>query len=146
MEKIWYGVIVIAYRTNPLRLLLLRNKETNSITPIAGTRKRYESKSEAAVREIYEESSWVIKENQLVKTRVKHRFIYGPQKVERAFEKGENQVYLLNANSLSEPIPTQDAQEHEWYEPEEALRIIDYYGLKPILKESIELIREIEGI
>ncbi len=146
MEKIWYGIIVIAYKTNPLRILLLRNIDTHTITPIAGSRKRLESKTEAAIRETYEEAGWIIRKNQLTKTRLKHKFIYGPQKVERAFEKGENQVFLLNADTLSQPIPTKDTKEHKWYHPKEALRIIDFYNLKSILRDSIELIKEKENI
>ena len=146
MEKIWHGVIVLAYKTNPLRILLLRNTITSAITPIAGTCQKHESKIEATLRETYEEAGWIIHKKQLIKTRLKHKFIYGPQKPERAFEKGENQVYLLNADRLSQPISTQDTKEHKWYKPKDTLKQIDFHNLRPVLKDSLEIIRENEGI
>ena len=146
MAKIWYGIIVIAYKTSPLRLLLLKNTETKTTTPIAGSRKRLESKIEAAIRETFEETGWIIKKKDLIKTRLVHKFIYGPQKIERAFEQGENQVFFLNADSLNEPLPTKDAKVHKWYSPKKTLQKVDFYDLKSIIKDSIKLIRKKEHI
>lgn len=112
--KTWVGVIVIAYKTNPTRVLLIQNTETGNITPISGAVEEGETLQQTAARELKEEVGWEVKPEQLRETPVKQEFIYGSKKVERAGDKSVNQVFLLDADSLPDPEETQETKNPQW--------------------------------
>jgi len=136
----WLGVIILAYKTDPLRILLIKNKQTGNITPIAGALEKGENLKDAAVRELREEVGWTVDPNQFKKTDIKHVFSYGSQKKDRAGDKGENAVLLLNADDLSEAKETKDAKSARWLTPGEALKRISFEDLKNVITKSIEYI------
>ena len=84
--KVWQGVLVLAYKTNPLEVLLIENRNTGNITPIGGAleEKWAEEAEDAAVRETREETGWKISKDLLTPTNIYHRFQYAPTKKERA--------------------------------------------------------------
>jgi ADP-ribose pyrophosphatase YjhB (NUDIX family) len=138
--KTWLGVIVITYKTNPYRILIIENKKTGNITSISGAVNNEETLEEAAIREIKEEIDWTINQEQLQKTSIKQEFIYGPQKEERAGDKGINQVFLLNADNLPEPKETNDTKNAMWATIEKAKKKITFNDLKEIIEETSKII------
>jgi 8-oxo-dGTP pyrophosphatase MutT (NUDIX family) len=137
MEKIWYGSIVLAYRTAPLRVLLIENIETGNVTPVSGAVGDNETQRQAAARELREEINWVVKEDELLEIGVRHEFVYGPKKRERAGDKGSNQVFLLNANGYPEPNETNDTKNPIWLEPALIKEKISFEDLREVVEKSL---------
>lgn len=138
--KTWFGTIVLAYRTNPYRLLILENKETKNITPPSGAVEKGESYEETAARELREEIGWIIDPKEFQETSIQQEFIYGPQKKERAGDKGINKVLLLNANNLPEPQETRDAKNARWVSIENAKKEITFRDLREVVEKASELL------
>ncbi len=103
-KKTWYGSIVVAYRTNPVRILLIENTETGNVTTISGAVEHEETQKEAAARELQEEVKWKVPADLLKETGVTHEFIYGEKKKERAGDKGSNQVFLIRCKHAGRTI------------------------------------------
>lgn len=139
--KTWHGAIVIAYKKfgKETKILLLENIDTKKITPIAGAAEEGESQIQAAVRETFEETGWRIKEKDLLETPVEHIFVYGLHKKERAGDRGENKIYLLDANNLSESQATKDAKNHRWLNVEDAIDTINLPDLKERVREAVNI-------
>lgn len=138
--KVWPGTIVLAYKTSPLRILLVENKATGNITTVSGAVEEGETLKEAAVRELKEEVDWDINPESLCSTPITHNFIYAPQKKERAGDRGENQVFLLNANNLAEPKETSDTKSAKWVIPKEAKEAVTFKDLGEVIEKSSELL------
>lgn len=138
--RTWLGAIVLAYKTDPIRILLVENKQTGNITPISGAVENSEIQIEAATREVTEETGWIISPKQLEETSLIHEFIYGAKKVEREGDKGSNKVFLLNADSLSEPQETNDISSPRWLEYPDAISSTSFPDLQEIIKQAFDLL------
>lgn len=140
--KTWHGAIVLAYKKigEEIKILLLENADTKKITPIAGAAEEGETQIQAAVRETFEESRWKIKEKDLIQTPVEHIFVYGSHKKERAGDRGENKIFLLDANDLPKPQATKDALNHRWLNIEDAINSINLLDLKERVREAAKYI------
>lgn len=138
--KTWFGIIVLAYKTNPLRILLVENTQTGNITPISGAVENDETQIEAAIREVKEEVGWIVSSKLLHETSLNHIFIYGINKAERAGDKGVNKVFLFNADKLPEPQKTNDIRSFKWLPLKEAASSISFPDLQEIIKEASKLL------
>ena len=138
--KTWFGVIIVTYKTNPLKVLILENKETGNITLPSGTIEEGETLEEAAVRELKEEVGWTVDPEKFQVTSIKQEFIYGLQKKERSDNQGINQVLLLAANNLPEPVETKDTKNAIWASVEEAKEKVTFKDLRDVLGKAIDLI------
>ncbi len=138
--KTWLGTIVIAYKTNPTRVLLIQNTKTGNITPISGAVEEGETLQQTAARELKEEVGWNVNPEQFKETPVKQEFIYGSKKAERAGDKGINQVFLLDAGSLPDPEETRDTKNPKWMGINEAKEKITFEDLKDVLEKTSELL------
>lgn len=132
------GAIVIAYKTNPYKVLILENKETGNVTTPSGAIEKGETLEEAAARELKEELGWVIDPKKFQVTPIKQEFVYGPQKKERAGDQGINQVFLLDADNLPEPQETSDTKDAKWLPIEEAVDKITFNDLKEVVRGATE--------
>lgn len=138
--RIWFGSIVIAYKTYPNRILILENRKSGKITTPSGAVQGGETLQEAAARELKEELGWVVSPKRFQVTQIMQEFVYGPQKKERAGDKGINQVLLLDANHLPEPQETNDAKNTTWLSLEDAKRKISFDDLRDIVEEASKLL------
>jgi 8-oxo-dGTP pyrophosphatase MutT (NUDIX family) len=138
--KTWFGAIVLVYKTNPLRILLVKNKKSGNVGPVSGALEGNETELQAAARELKEEIGWKVNPVQLAPLNLTHDFIYGSNKPERMGDKGSNQIFTLNADILPDPLETEDIKNTEWLSPEEAIQKISFDDLKEIIKQSIDQI------
>lgn len=136
--KTWRGTIVVAYKTKPTRILLIENKGSGKITSPGGAIEDREDELIAAAREIKEEVGWDIQPSMLVKTGIKHEFTYGPNKPERAGDSASNQIFLLNADSLTEPKETNDAKNPKWFEANEGIERMSFKDVSLLIKKALE--------
>ena len=138
--RTWYGAIVVAYKTNPIRILLVENKKTGNITPISGATENNETQIETAIRELKEEVGWIISPQQLRGTSLNHEFIYGSNKAERVGDKGSNKIFLLNADNLPEPKETNDTKFPRWLDYPDVISNISFPDLQEIIKQALEVL------
>ena len=139
--KTWNGTIVVAYKTSPLRILLIENIGSGKITCPGGALEAEEDGSMAAIRETKEETGWDVKPEMLVNSGVKHEFVYGSNKPERVGDSACNEIFLLNADNLPEPLETNDAKNPKWFEVNEGLEAMSFKDVSPLVKKALEVIR-----
>lgn len=137
MEKIWYGVIVLAYRQNPLKLLLVKTPKRDRAMPIFCSLGEKETYAMGAIRELKEVFSWKIKVNQFTQTNLKYEFVYGTDQEEKAGSKSINLVLLLDTSDFAELKSCQETAPSCWLLPDEAVKKIDSVNLKEILKQAV---------
>ncbi len=136
--KTWFGVIIVAFKTDPLQILILENKQTGNITLPSGALENSESTEQAAVRELQEEVGWQINSHDLQATEFKQEFIYGSQKKERSGDRGINQLLILNADNLPDPIETSETKNAKWVTLQEAEKLITFEDLKEVLRQGVK--------
>lgn len=143
--KVWQGIIVLAFKTGPLEVLLIENRQTGNITPISGEleSKWNESGEEAAIRHTRIHTGWRLSEDMFVPTNIYHRFKYGPFKPERAEHYTSSRLFLLNASGLSEPASGSEAEHIKWLAPEAALAAISFPDLQKLTSRGLEEIAKL---
>jgi 8-oxo-dGTP pyrophosphatase MutT (NUDIX family) len=138
--KTWLGVIIIPYKTNPLRILILENRKTGNISPPSGALEKGETLEEAAFRELKEEVGWLVNSEMFEVTEIKQDFIYSSNKKERAGDRGINQVLLLDSGNLPDARETGDTKNPLWLSVEEAVERASFEDLRSVIKEAGNLL------
>lgn len=133
--KTWFGAIVLAYKTNPLRVLLIENKETGNITPIAGGTEEGETQSQTATREFFEESGIQISTEDFIDTEIDYTFTYNEKKKDRAGDDASQRIFLLNADNLPGPKETKDAKNPVWVELKDVQEKITFKDIAELIEE-----------
>lgn len=140
--KTWHGVIVLAYRQNPLKLLLIKTQKNDQAMPIFCSLGEKETYAMGAMRELEETFSWKIKNGQFTQTNLKYEFVYGTDRGEKAGDKSINLVLLLDISDFAKPEEGKKALSY-WLQPDEALEKIDSTDLKEIFRQAVERISSI---
>ncbi len=135
--KRWDGAIVVAYKTNPLRILLIKNTKSGNITCPGGATEPHEQNVDAAAREFYEETGLSVRPESFMSSGIFHEFTYGSSKVERAGDTGKNELFLLDANNLQDPKKTKDAKTFYWYELDEALAKMTFTDVAALVQRAV---------
>jgi 8-oxo-dGTP pyrophosphatase MutT (NUDIX family) len=134
-----HGAISIFYKnTSPRTFLVVENAETRNITFVSGAQEpQDESIEDTALREIREELGITVGISQLMKTTVKHKFIFSSKKVERTGKRGEYTVFLIDASKLHIETHTKDLQQVNWMTEEEVLQHLTFEDLKDVFRKAI---------
>lgn len=135
----------MAYRQNPLKLLLVKTQKNDQAVPIFCSLGEKETYVMGATRGLEETFSWKIKIGQFTQTNLKYEFVYGTDRGEKAGDKSINLVLLLDTSDFAELKSDQEAAPSYWLLPDEALKKIDSADLKGILKEAVERISSIDS-
>lgn len=133
------GSLIIVYKRSLKKkmFLLIKSKHSNAITFPSGGLKIFENFSEAAKRELLEETGLNVKENKLILTPLKHRFRYR----NLAFKiKSQQKVFVLPI--ISKDLLSKPQDKHiewvRWYNFKKTLSLISYPELKTIFKKSLK--------
>ncbi len=140
MHEILKGVVIIIYKTNPLRILLIENTETGNITPPAGASKKHESYKETAKREIQEEIGVSIEENLLEATELFHEFVFSKSKSQRQGKQARYKILKMKADKEFSPKTTKDSKRLWWLKPPEVMKRLTFKDHKELIKELLNKI------
>ena len=140
MQKTWFGIILVAYKTNPTRILLVENTKSGNISPVSGALEDSENHLDALLREAKEEVNWDIDSSKVKQTNIEYSFIFGSNKPERAGDKGQYKVFLYNADLQAEPQTTKDTKSPVWISKNEVLSKIKFDDLKEVLAKALDSI------
>ena len=140
-EKIFLGGIAILYvRENEgTKFLVVENAETKNISFVSGAKEDSDnSELDAMHRELKEELG-TDKNINLEQTSVKHEFVFGPKKKERAGHKGSYSVFLADVTEIKTSIShTKELKNIEWLSKEEVLTRLTFEDLKEVFLKAAE--------
>lgn len=140
-QKIWQGIILLAYKTNPTRVLLIENTKSGNISPISGALEDGENHLQAILRESKEEVNWDLDPKNIKETSISYEFIFGSNKPERQGDKGVYRVFFYNADLINKvPETTKDTKNPMWISKSEVLSHIKFEDLKDVLKKALDLL------
>ena len=140
-EKVYLGGIAIIYtkENNEIKFLVAENSVTKNISFVSGAKEDIDnSVSDAMYRELQEElgSSDDIK---LEPTNVKHDFVFGPKKKERAGHKGSYSVFLADVTGNSSDIShTAELSNMKWLTKEEVLKNLTFDDVKEVFLKATQ--------
>lgn len=140
-EKVYLGGIEIIYtkENNEIKFLVAENSVTKNISFVSGAKEDTDnSVSDAMYRELQEElgSSDDIK---LEPTNVKHDFVFGPKKKERAGHKGSYSVFLADVTGNSSNIShTAELSNMKWLTKEEVLKNLTFDDVKEVFLKATQ--------
>jgi len=140
--KTWYGAVIIGYKINPLRILIIENPERKKLTFISGAVEGDETVRDAAVRELQEEVHWDIQNTDLEDTGIFHTFTYALDKPGRGGDQGSNSIFLLNADKLPEPMETTEAINFHWLSVADALASISFPDLRDVAAVALRTLSQ----
>jgi 8-oxo-dGTP pyrophosphatase MutT (NUDIX family) len=140
-EKVYLGGIAIIYtkENNEIKFLVAENSVTKNISFVSGAKEDTDnSVSDAMYRELQEElgSSDDIK---LEPTNVKHDFVFGPKKKERAGYNGSYSVFLADVTGNSSNIShTAELSNMKWLTKEEVLKNLTFDDVKEVFLKATQ--------
>ncbi len=140
-EKTYRGGIAILYRKNGglLQFLVVQNSGTGNITFVSGAKEESDrSEMDALNRELQEELE-LSEAVELQQTEVRHEFVFGPKKKDRAGSHGSYQVFLADVSGISDSIThTEELREIKWLSKDEVLDTLSFSDLKEVFIKAIE--------
>lgn len=144
-EKVYFGAITIFYKqtaTGP-RFLIAQNKGTGITSFVSGAQEdEDQSLEETARRENLEELGLDPTSYTLTETDVKHEFVFGPQKKERAGCRGSYHVFVSDlTHSHVEISPTKELNNAQWMTQQEANDALSFPDVKEVFDKSIKAIK-----
>ena len=143
-ETAYYGAITIPFRKvdDRLEFLVVENAETGNVTFVSGAQEEEDADEVAtAKRELREELHLPesLRDTRLLPTTVRHEFVFGPKKKDRAGHPGSYGVFLLDLSDITEEIrPTKELKSVSWLSREEVLTRVSFDDLKKIFGEAIQ--------
>lgn len=144
-EKKFYGAITVFYKnTNEgLLFLIAENTKTGNISFVSGAQEDEDQSLEAsAQRENIEELGLNPDQYELRKIDVKHEFVFGPKKKERAGHKGEYQVFVSDlTNADFEVSHTEELKSLKWMTEKEVLHSLTFPDVAEVFKKTVEAVR-----
>ena len=144
-EKIFYGAITVFYKTTNEELLFLvaENTKTGNISFVSGAKEdEDQSLEESAQRENVEELGLQPDQYELEKVDVRHEFVFGPNKKERAGHKGMYQVFVSDlTNADFEVSHSEELKSLRWMTEKEVLRFLTFPDVAEVFKKTVETIK-----
>ncbi|MCD4705872.1 NUDIX hydrolase [bacterium] len=144
-EKIYRGAITIFYKkiNQKLFFLVAKNFKTGNITFIGGAKKDFDqSLLDSAKRENKEELNLDSKLYKLTQTKIKHKFVFGGKKKERAGCEGSYQVFISDLTNFNFDIKhTKELENIKWMAEKEVFNSLTFPDLKDIFKKTLEIIK-----
>lgn len=133
------GSLVIVYKKNQGQklFLLIKSFHSNAVTFPGGSLNPCEDFSEAAQRELLEETGLLAKKSELFLTPLIHRFKYKnlPLRI-----KSQQKIFLFSLTTKTLPFKPKDKDIEwvRWYNIAKTLSLLTYSELKNTLKKSQE--------
>ena len=144
-EKIYEGAITIFYKkiNQKLFFFVAKNFKTGNITFISGAKKDFDqSLLDSAKRENKEELNLDPKLYKLTPTKIKHEFIFGKKKKERAGCKGFYQVFISDLTNFDFDIKhTKELENIKWMTEKEVFDSLTFPDLKDIFEKTLQIIK-----
>lgn len=137
------GGIAIFYRHRQdlVEFLVVKNATTGNITFVSGAKEDTDaSEVDTIKREILEELELNIAIEILQPTNVRHRFIFGAKKKERAGLPGSYQVFLIDATNMISAIHDTAELKVQWMNKDEALNALSFPDLKEVFLQAVRSI------
>jgi NADH pyrophosphatase NudC (nudix superfamily) len=142
--KVFHGAITIFYkRTNQdLLFLVVENSKTGNLSFVSGAKADVDQSIEdSARRENLEELGLSFNQYELRGIDVKHEFMFGPKKKERAGHKGEYQVFVSDlTNADFEISHTKELKSAKWMTEKEVLDSLTFPDLVEVFKKTVKVI------
>ncbi|HEX8946898.1 MAG TPA: NUDIX domain-containing protein [Candidatus Paceibacterota bacterium] len=139
-EKVFYGGIAMLYRMRggEREYLVVENTETGNISFVSGAQEDTDASAEAGMqRELEEELSVRRGEIALTPTDVRHEFVFGPKKKERAGHPGSYQVFLADVTNISDSIShTKELRGVRWLRKDEVLDALTFPDVKDVFLKA----------
>lgn len=139
-EKI-LGCIGLFYRKNneQLEFLVVENSATGNITFVSGAKEDEDnSEIETMKRETGEELEIQTEKINFKPTEVRHEFIFGSSKKERAGLQGSYRVFIANITDMSDQIlSTEELKSIRWLNEDEVLKTLSFPDLKEVFLKAI---------
>lgn len=136
------GGIAILYRqgTNKREFLVIENAGTGNISFVGGAQENADASEQAGIeREIEEELGVPRGRITLQPTDVRHEFVFGPNKPERAGHRGSYRVYLADVTATSDEISlTKELRSIRWLPREGVLEALSFPDLKDVFSRATE--------
>ena len=144
-ERIYHGAITVFYKRTkegPL-FLIAENTKTGNISFVSGAQENEDQSLEAsAQRENIEELGLQPDQYELKQIDVKHEFIFGPNKKERAGCKGSYQVFVSDlTNANFEVSHTEELKSLKWMTEKEVLHSLTFPDVAEVFKKTVEAIK-----
>jgi 8-oxo-dGTP pyrophosphatase MutT (NUDIX family) len=140
-EKLYLGGIAILYRKNNTQIeyLVVENAKTGNITFVAGAKEDQDKDELETIERELKEELGLEKNIELHPTSVRHEFIFGEQKKDRAGCSGSYQVFLADVTNLTEGIyHTKELKNIKWMSKDEVLKSLTFEGLKEVFIQAIK--------
>ncbi len=134
------GGIAIFYRRvhNTMEFLVVKNAKTGNITFVSGAKEDIDAnEAETIKREILEELELDVAVEMLQPTNVRHNFIFGSKKKERAGLPGSYQVFFVDATDMTAAIHDTAELKVEWMTKEQALDALSFPDLKEVFLQAV---------
>lgn len=144
-EQTFEGGITVFYKIdqNETLYLVVENRNTGNVTLVSGAKEDSDSSNQQAARRENEEELGIRPDQYtLIPTTIRHEFIFGPKKIERAGHRGSYQIFLCdltNVNSVFQE--NSDIVRAVWLKKEEVLNSLTFDDLKEVFLRAV---REIE--
>jgi len=139
-EKIFLGSIGLIYRKKDgqLEFLVVENTKTKNITFVAGAKEENDNLLiDTVKREIKEELGWSTEKMKFEPTEVKHEFIFGPNKKERAGHPGSYQVFLIDStNTENKNSFTEELKNIKWLSKNQVMDALTFPDLKEVFQKA----------
>jgi len=143
-EKTFRGAITVFYKkTNEgLLFLIAENTKTGNISFVSGAQEDEDQTLEvSAQRENIEELELQPDQYELKKIDVKHEFVFGPNKKERAGHKGSYQVFVSDlTNADFEVSHTEELRSLKWMTEKEVLHSLTFPDVVEVFKKTVDAI------
>ena len=136
-QKTYLGSIVVFYKTidRDTSYLVVQNTDTWNISFVSGAKEEKDiSLQDTAKREVWEElridpSLYVLKE-----TAIKHEFVFGPNKKERAWCSWSYTVFIADGIWLWTIHPSKELKSAVWMTAEQVLDALSFDDLKQVFR------------
>lgn len=143
-KKIYYWAITVFYKKLDKELLFLiaQNSQTGNISFVSGAQEdEDQTLIKTAQRENIEELGLYPEKYKLKQINVKHDFVFGPKKKERAGHKGQYQVFVSDLSNLNQEIThTKELKSIKWLNKKEVILSLTFPDLKELFKKTVEAI------
>lgn len=136
---LWAITIFVKKDWDTSKFLLVENTKTGNISFVSGAMEPKDNDLLAtARREIKEELNIDPTTYELIPTTVKHEFIFGENKKERAWQAWSYQVFWANWGNIWAIHHTAELKSAIWLSKEEVLQALTFEDLKEVLEKATQ--------